>query len=71
MCPVPSRTSSNCKGYSGEQYAELLDSDRLVGNLHRAYAELDGHEPGAPVDVGAAPRDMAAHNGGYGLTCLA
>jgi cyclase len=41
-------------------YSELLDSERLVGNLHRAYADLDG----ASVDLFAALADMVAFNGG-------
>ncbi|GAC1324258.1 MAG: MBL fold metallo-hydrolase [Mycobacteriales bacterium] len=52
-------------------YAGWLDSERLVGNLHRAYAELDGAAPGAPIDVPAALGDMVAFNGGRRLTCLA
>ncbi|HZZ51893.1 MAG TPA: MBL fold metallo-hydrolase [Pseudonocardia sp.] len=53
------------------EYADLLDSERIVGNLHRAYAELDGAEPGAPIDVFAALEDMVAYNGGKPLTCYA
>jgi cyclase len=52
-------------------YAKLLDSERLVGNLHRAYAELDGVPPGAPIDYPAALADMLTYNGGKPLTCLA
>jgi cyclase len=52
-------------------YAHLLDAERLVGNLHRAYAELDGAAPGAPIDVAAALADMVTFNGGKPLTCLA
>jgi cyclase len=52
-------------------FAELLDSERLVGNLHRAYAELDGAEPGAPIDYLAAFGDMIQFNGGRPLRCLA
>ncbi len=52
-------------------YAELLDSERIVGNLHRAYAELDGEAPGAPIDVLAAFGDMIAFNGGTPLRCFA
>jgi cyclase len=52
-------------------YAQLLDSERLVGNLHRAYAELDGAAPGAPIDQVAALTDMVTYNGGKPLTCLA
>jgi len=52
-------------------YAGLLDSERFVGNLHRAYAELDGAPPGAPIDLAAAIGDMIALNGGKPLRCLA
>ncbi|MCU1680598.1 MAG: Zn-dependent hydrolase, glyoxylase [Amycolatopsis sp.] len=52
-------------------YAELLDSERLVGNLHRAYADLDGTPPGAPIDYPAVLAEMVAYNGGKPLTCLA
>jgi cyclase len=52
-------------------YAELLDAERIVGNLHRAYAELDGAEPGAPIDLAAALSDMVAYNGGKPLSCYA
>lgn len=52
-------------------YAGLTDPERIVGNLHRAYAELDGAERGAPIDVLAALQDMVAFNGGRPLTCLA
>jgi cyclase len=52
-------------------FAELLDPERIVGNLHRAYAELNGAEPGTPVDLVAAIGDMITFNGGRPLTCLA
>lgn len=52
-------------------YAELLDAERLVGNLHRAYAELDGTPPGAPIDLLAAFGDMITFNDGRPLRCLA
>ena len=52
-------------------YTELTDSERIVGNLYRAYAELDGALPGAPIDIAAALRDMVAYNGGQPLRCLA
>lgn len=52
-------------------YAELSDRERIVGNLYRAYAELDGVEPGASLDAAAALRDMVAYNGGRPLTCHA
>jgi len=53
------------------QYADLLDSERIVGNLHRAYAELDGEPLGARIDVAAALTDMVTYNGGRPLSCLA
>ncbi len=49
------------------EFAEWLDSERIVGNLHRAYAELDGTEP----DILAAFGDMLTFNGGHPLRCLA
>ncbi|MQA98075.1 MAG: MBL fold metallo-hydrolase [Streptosporangiales bacterium] len=52
-------------------YAELSDRERVVGNLHRAYAELGGAEPGAPIDVATALSEMVDYNGGRPLTCLA
>ena len=52
-------------------YAAWTDTERLVGNLHRAYLELSGGEPGAPLDVTGALRDMVAYNGGKPLTCHA
>jgi cyclase len=51
-------------------FAELLDPERIVGNLHRAYAELDGAAPGAPIDLKAAITDMVTYNGGP-LRCFA
>jgi cyclase len=49
------------------RFAGLTDSERLVGNLHRAYADLSG----TGVDPGAALGDMIAYNGGEPLTCRA
>ncbi|UGT63384.1 MBL fold metallo-hydrolase [Nocardia asteroides] len=53
------------------EFAELVDEERVVGNLHRAYAELDGAEPGAPLDVPAIFGEMVGYNGGELPTCLA
>lgn len=53
------------------EYAEWLDPERIVGNLHRAYAELDGLEPGGALDAPAVLADMLAYNGGKPLTCHA
>ncbi|WP_033291009.1 MBL fold metallo-hydrolase [Amycolatopsis jejuensis] len=46
------------------RFAELSEQERLVGNLHRAYAELGGAECGASLDLVAAMTDMLAWNGG-------
>jgi cyclase len=53
------------------KFAELTDAERIVGNLYRAYAELDGVAPGAPIDTRRALQDMVAYNGGQPLHCLA
>jgi cyclase len=53
------------------EFAALHDSERLVGNLHRAYSELDGNPIDADVDVMAALSDMIAFNDGNVLRCLA
>ncbi|MEU0130732.1 MBL fold metallo-hydrolase [Streptomyces sp. NPDC006289] len=45
-------------------FGGLLDPERLVGNLHRAYAELEGLAPGARIDVAASFKEMVAFNGG-------
>jgi cyclase len=53
------------------RYAGWTDRERIVGNLHRAMAELDGTPPGGPVDAVTALREMVDYNGGVPLTCLA
>ncbi|MGP4001464.1 MBL fold metallo-hydrolase [Streptomyces sp. 8N706] len=52
-------------------FAELPESERLVANLHRAYAELDGRPPGAPLDIATVFGDMTAMNGGVPVACHA
>ena len=52
-------------------YRELTDAERLVANLHRAYADLQGAEPGSPLDAGRIFQEMVAYNGGQPLRCLA
>ncbi|PSL52674.1 cyclase [Saccharothrix carnea] len=51
-------------------FAELLDAERLVGNLHRAYAEQRGAPEGTPLDVLAVFLEMVEHHGGP-LPCRA
>jgi cyclase len=53
------------------RFAGWADRERIVGNLHRACAELAGLPRGGPVDLMAALGDMVAYNGGKPLTCLA
>ncbi|WP_217249439.1 MBL fold metallo-hydrolase [Streptomyces sp. AC602_WCS936] len=54
-------------------YAALLDPERLVPNLHRAYAELDGTPAADPLPgevMGTALGEMIEHHGGLPC-CLA
>jgi cyclase len=44
-------------------FAGWPDAERIVGNLHRAYAELSGTPHGGPIDVMAALADMVTYNG--------
>ncbi|MGW7358472.1 MBL fold metallo-hydrolase [Streptomyces sp. NPDC054802] len=52
-------------------FAGLRESERLVANLHRAYAELDGLPEGSPLDAAAVFADMAVMNGGVPVACHA
>jgi cyclase len=51
------------------EYAGWLDPERIVGNLHRAYFDLEPQRP--DVDLVAALTDMVAYNGGKPLSCHA
>ena len=53
------------------RFADWPDAERIVGNLHRAYAELDGVPPGGRIDIIGALIDMVIYNDGRPLTCLA
>jgi cyclase len=53
------------------RFADWPDAERIVGNLHRACAEMRGTRRGAPVDIVAALADMVTYNGGAPLSCLA
>jgi cyclase len=44
-------------------FAELLDAERLVPNLHRAYAEELGAAPGQQLDIPALFKEMTAYHG--------
>ena len=53
------------------RFAGWLDSERLAGNLHRAYSELRGEPLGTELDLVPIAGDMIALNGGRPLRCLA
>ncbi|MFQ6329335.1 MBL fold metallo-hydrolase [Nocardia sp. CWNU-33] len=53
------------------EFTELVDAERIVGNLYRAYAELDGGPAGTPLDVLSIFGEMVAYNGGRQPTCYA
>jgi cyclase len=53
------------------EFAGLAEPERLVANLHRAYAEMDGLPLGIPLDLVAVLTDMAAMNGGRIPACHA
>lgn len=46
------------------RYAHWVDPERLLPNLHRAYAELQGAGSGDPLDIGAIFTEMARYHGG-------
>jgi cyclase len=52
-------------------YAHWLDAERLVGNLHRAYAEGAGGPAGEPLDVVTIFGELVAYNGGRLPACYA
>lgn len=55
------------------RYADWSDAERIVGNLHRAYADLSGPagQHGGPVNIPGALAEMVVYNGGRPLTCRA
>lgn len=53
------------------RFGELLDRERLVGNLYRAFSELRGEPEGAQLDLGAIVPEMVQYNGGRMPRCLA
>ncbi|MFF4323888.1 MBL fold metallo-hydrolase [Streptomyces sp. NPDC001568] len=53
------------------EFAAWRESERLVANVHRAYAELAGEPEGAPLDLLALLGDMTVMNGGTPILCHA
>jgi cyclase len=52
-------------------FGDWLDPERIVGNLHRAYAEAQGAPRGTPLDNLAIMLEMVTYNDGRLPTCLA
>ncbi len=52
-------------------FAELSDRERIVANLHRAYSELRGEPPAAPLEIRRVFAEMVAYNGGQPPHCFA
>ena len=53
------------------RFGEWTDTERIVGNLHRAYSEVRGEPLGGPIDMVTAFGEMLEYNGGQPLRCLA
>lgn len=53
------------------EFAEWHDTERLVGNIHRAFSEIRGGEWGAKLDMKPIIAEMEDYNGGSPLRCLA
>ncbi|MDX3535279.1 MBL fold metallo-hydrolase [Streptomyces sp. MB09-01] len=53
------------------EFAAWRESERLVANVHRAYAELAGEAEGVPLDILAVLKDMTVMNGGTPILCHA
>ncbi|MFJ7999560.1 MBL fold metallo-hydrolase [Streptomyces sp. NPDC096310] len=53
------------------EFGKLRESERLVANLHRAYAELAGEPEGSPLDLITVITDMTTMNDGVPMACHA
>lgn len=53
------------------RFANWTDPERLAGNLHRAYSELNDEPLGTALDYDSVVADMVAYNDGQPLRCLA
>lgn len=58
------------RAVADDPYRDWQEAERLVGNLYRAYSELDGDPPGTRLDLGAVWEDMTAFHGGP-IRCFA
>ena len=53
------------------RFSNWHDSERIAGNMHRAYSELRGEALGTVLDLGPIAADMVQLNGGQPVRCLA
>jgi len=53
------------------RFGEWHDSERIAGNLHRAYSELRWEPAGTVLDLAPMVADMVSLNGGQPVRCLA
>tara|TARA_B100000745_G_scaffold94835_1_gene59909 strand:+ start:125 stop:391 length:267 start_codon:yes stop_codon:yes gene_type:complete len=53
------------------RFSEWHDSERIAGNLHRAYSELRWESAGTVLDLASMVADMVSLNGGRPVRCLA
>ena len=53
------------------RFAGWHDTERIAGNLHRAYSEIAGQPLGTRLDQGPILADMIAYNGGKPVRCVA
>ena len=53
------------------EFSEWHDTERIVGNIHRAFSEIKGEEWGAKLNMPPIVREMEDYNGGSPLRCLA
>ncbi len=53
------------------EFAEWHDTERIVGNIHRAFSEIKGEKWGAKLNMPPIVREMEDYNGGSPLRCLA
>ncbi|MEV0598493.1 MBL fold metallo-hydrolase [Streptomyces sp. NPDC050315] len=64
--PLETAQSADMSGF-----AHLAHPERLVANLHRAYAELDGAPHGVPLPIPPIHADLVTFNHGAPLDCHA
>ena len=53
------------------EFSEWHDAERIVGNIHRAFSEIEGEEWGAKLNMPPIVKEMEDYNGGSPLRCLA